>query len=124
MKTSFLLSLAFALVFGEIAPTNAQETKSGLVAAGHDLALKICAQCHVVAKDQDSAPIRQPPAPGFSMIVARPDMTEASLRSFLAAPHGDLRRNSNMPGFLLADFQIKQLIAYLFSLKGNQNLPN
>jgi len=122
MRTSALLSFVLALVFGAITPTNAQETKSELVAAGHDFALKICAKCHEVATDQGSAPIMQPPAPSLPVIVARPDITEASLRSFLANPHGDTRRNSNMPSFLLSDFQIKQIIAYLFSVKGNKNL--
>jgi mono/diheme cytochrome c family protein len=124
MKTTVLLSLALALAFLGGGPAYPEETKGELVIAGHDFALKVCANCHIVAKDQDSAPILKPPAPSFSAIVSRPDVTEASLRSFLANPHGELRRNSTMPIFRLADFQINQIIAYLLSLKESRGSPN
>jgi mono/diheme cytochrome c family protein len=120
MKTTALLSLASALTVLGNAPAHSEETKSELVIAGHDFALKVCANCHVVAKDQDSVPILKPPAPSFSEIVAWPEATEASLRSFLSNPHGELRQNSKMPNFRLADFQINQILAYLLSLKGSQ----
>jgi mono/diheme cytochrome c family protein len=120
MKITALLSLAPALaLLGSIA-ANSEEATSELVIAGHDFALKVCANCHVVAKDQDSVPVLKPPAPSFIAIVARPETTEVSLRSFLSNPHRNLRQNSKMPNFLLADFQINQIVAYLLSLKGNQ----
>jgi mono/diheme cytochrome c family protein len=119
MKTTALLSLAPALALLGNTAANSEEATSELVIAGHDFALKICANCHVVAKDQDSVPILKPPAPSFTAIVARPEATEASLRSFLSNPHGKLRQNSKMPNFQLADFQIDQIVAYLLSLKGS-----
>lgn len=120
LKTTALLSLVPTLALLGSTPANPEEAKSELVIAGHDFALKVCANCHVVAKDQVSVPILTPPAPSFTAIVARPEATEASLRSFLSNPHGKLRQNSKMPSFWLADFQINQLVAYLLSLKGSQ----
>jgi mono/diheme cytochrome c family protein len=124
MKTTLLLSLVLALAFLEGGAANSEELQRELVMAGHDFALKVCANCHVVAKDQDKAPILKPPAPSFSAILARPDVTEASLRNFLANPHGEFRRKSKMPDFRLADFQINQIVAYLLSLKGVQESPD
>lgn len=120
MKTSVLASLALALVSAAIGSANAQEATADPAAAGHDLALKICANCHVVASDQESAPLLKPPAPSFFAIAARPGATEASLRNFLRNPHAEPRRSSKMPGFMLGDFQITQIVAYVLSLQPKQ----
>ncbi len=104
----------FALAMGA---ANAQEPKADPVAAGRDIALKICANCHVVASGQDSAPLLNPPAPSFAEIAARPATNEASLRDFLGKPHGEARRSSKMPAFTLGEFQIAPLIAYIQSLR-------
>ncbi len=82
-----------------------------LVDAGRDFALQVCAACHVVTRDRQSAPILKPPAPSFLAIARRPTTTEASLRRFLGKPHG------RMPNPELADFQIDEVVAYLLSLK-------
>ena len=87
------------------------------MAAGRDIALKICANCHVVAGDQESAPLLKPPAPSFAEIAARPATNEASLRDFLGKPHGEARRSSKMPVFTLGEFQIAPLVAYIQSLQ-------
>jgi hypothetical protein len=39
------------------------------VRRGRDLAIMICANCHVVARDQPYKPILKPPAPPFESIV-------------------------------------------------------
>jgi mono/diheme cytochrome c family protein len=124
MRTLFLLPLGLALAFEGTTLATAQEGKSELVAAGRDVALKICANCHVVAKDQSSPPTLKPPAPSFSAIAARPEATRSSLRSFLANPHGEPRQSGKMPGFMLAESQIDEVVAYILSLRESQERSN
>ena len=82
MRKPLLAAQALALAFAGIVPASGQE--AGTVAAGRRLALEVCASCHVVSADQGRAPILNPPAPAFVEIAARPEVTEASLRKFLA----------------------------------------
>jgi mono/diheme cytochrome c family protein len=114
MRLIFLLA-ATLWFFGLVSLSVGEEAKSGvaddLAPAGRAFALQVCAACHVVAKDQQSAPILKPPAPSFAAIVRRPKTTEAFLRAFLGAPHG------KMPNPQLADFQIDEVVAYMLSLK-------
>ena len=115
MRKPLLAAQALALAFAGIVPASGQE--AGTVAAGRRLALEVCASCHVVSADQGRAPILNPPAPAFVEIAARPEVTEASLRKFLAEPHGETRRNSAMPAFLLPASQVDGVVAYLLSRK-------
>jgi len=116
MKTASLL-FATMLACGAAWPAWAQESQSDLAASGHDFALKVCAACHVVAADQVSPPILKPPAPSFLALVRHRDVSEASLRKLLSAPHGNLGRSAKMPNPQLAEFQIDKVVAYLLSLK-------
>ncbi|MFY9655154.1 MAG: c-type cytochrome [Methylocystis sp.] len=109
--------LAPALLAVALCAAHAQESKADPVAAGRDIALKICATCHVVASDQESAPLLKPPAPSFAEISAKPATNAASLREFLAKAHGEARRSSRMPAFMLGEFQIAPLVAYIESLR-------
>lgn len=109
--------LAPALFAAAIGAAHAQPTQADPVAAGRDIALKICANCHVVAGSQESPPLLKPPAPSFAEIAAKPGTSEASLRDFLRQPHGEARRSSRMPAFTLGDFQIAPLVAYIESLR-------
>jgi mono/diheme cytochrome c family protein len=112
MRSGFALSLSLAL--GGTAPALAQQAK---IADGREIALKVCAVCHVVADDQAVAPTLKPSAPSFAEIAARPNVTEAFLRDFLTKPHGQARALSAMPGFLMPSYQADAAIAYLMSLK-------
>ena len=115
MRKPLLAAQALALALTGIVPASGQE--AGTVAAGRRLALEICASCHVVSADQGRAPILNPPAPAFVEIAARPEVTEASLRKFLSEPHGEARRTSAMPAFLLSASQVDGVVAYLLSRK-------
>ena len=115
MTRPLLAALAVALPLAAVAPARGQE--AGTAAAGRKLALEVCASCHVVVPDQARAPVLKPPAPAFSEIAARPDLTEASVRRFLAEAHGEARRNSAMPAFMLHGSQIDAVVAYVLSLK-------
>ena len=112
LRRGLALRLSVALV--GIAPALGQESK---IADGREIALRVCAICHVVAEDQAVAPTLKPPAPRFIDIAARPDVTEAFLRDFLMKPHGQARATSAMPGFLMPSYQADAAIAYLMSLK-------
>jgi mono/diheme cytochrome c family protein len=115
MKTSFLTGIAFAFVVAGAQPACADETADA--AAGRKLALGVCVSCHVAAPGQARAPTLDPPAPSFAEIAARPDVTPASLKAFLTEPHGESRRGSGMPAFLLARSEVNSVVAYLMSLK-------
>ena len=120
MKNLVLYLLVSAFLTGALAPANAQPSKADPIAAGRDIALKICASCHVVANDQETAPLLKPPAPSFAEIAARPTTNEASLRDFLGKPHGEARRASKMPAFTLGELQIAPLVAYIESLRPSE----
>ena len=115
MTRSLLAAMALALPLAAVIPALGQE--AGTAAAGRELALEVCATCHVVSADQARAPVLKPPAPAFSEIATRPDLTEVSVRRFLAEAHGQARRNSAMPAFLLPGSQIDAVVAYVLSLK-------
>jgi mono/diheme cytochrome c family protein len=89
----------------------AAASSDNLVMTGHDFVLEVCAACHVVAKDQKSAPILKPPAPSLLVIARRPKTTKSFLRHFLSSPHG------KMPDPQLAEFQIDEVVAYMLNLK-------
>jgi mono/diheme cytochrome c family protein len=114
MRGWIILWPALALACGQALPVAAGEAE---IAAGRKLALEICASCHVVAADEPRPPILSPPAASFADIAAAPDVSAASLRKFLAEPHGLSRRNSLMPPFLMPSSQVDAAVAYLMSLK-------
>ena len=111
-------TLAAALALASAAPAAADQASR--VADGREIALKVCALCHVVVADQAPAPTMEPPAPNFAEIAARPNVTEAYLHDFLTKPHGEARSLSAMPGFLMPSYQADAVIAYLMSLKPNK----
>jgi mono/diheme cytochrome c family protein len=112
MRSGLALSLLLPLL--GVAPALAQEAK---IADGRAIAIRVCAICHVVADDQAVAPTLKPPAPSFTDIASRPEVTEAFLRDFLTKPHGQARALSAMPGFVMPSHQGDAAIAYVMSLK-------
>ncbi len=87
------------------------------VRQGHRLALEICAYCHVAASDQENTPTLRPPAPSLASIARRPDISAESLRAFLSKTHGGDGAKNGMPNAELLDSQIRQVAAYLLSLR-------
>jgi mono/diheme cytochrome c family protein len=85
--------------------------------AGHQLAAMLCGQCHLAAPDQPFAPDTNPPAPSFKSIAQRQGISADSLTQFLATTHQGLDRPKGMPSPYLADYQIKQVVAYILSLR-------
>jgi mono/diheme cytochrome c family protein len=114
MATSMIGALMLGLLMAG-GQASAQEAQA--VAEGHAIALKVCAICHVIGPDQAEPPQMKPPAPDFTEIAQRPNVTEPFLRDFLMKPHGEGRALSAMPGFLIPGPQADAVIAYLLSLK-------
>ena len=108
-------AVGLTLLVAGIASTRAEDAQT--IEEGHRIALQVCALCHIVAADQSRAPLLKPPAPSFADVVERQDATQDWLRDFLAHPHGELRRESIMPPFVMSPSQIDAVVAYLLSLK-------
>ncbi|MFO1081421.1 MAG: c-type cytochrome [Reyranellaceae bacterium] len=92
-------------------------TAAGLPAAaqaqdvlrGQQLAERWCANCHVVAKSQNTG--RSDGLPTFPALANRKDVTAAFLKGAMSAQH------SRMPDFQLGNRDQDDLVAYIFSLK-------
>ena len=87
------------------------------VRAGHKLAVLVCGNCHVAATDQPNEPILRTPAASFESIAKRKDVSADWIESFLKTTHRGLDNPKGMPNPQLLDFQIKQVTAYLLSLR-------
>ena len=84
---------------------------------GHHLATMLCTTCHIAASDQSYAPTLRPPAPSFESIAQRQDISADSLQKFLTTTHQGLDNPKGMPTPNLADFQVKEIVAYILSLR-------
>jgi len=111
-----LTLLIFALFFidrswGQPGARNAEDVQKG-----HELAIHICAICHVAAPDQPYQPIRRPPAPSFASIVRQKTFDVETLTRFMKVTHQGLDNPQGMSNPDLMDYQIKELVAYFLSL--------
>ncbi len=115
MRTERALLLACLL-----GPGTAWGQQSGTaedIREGHRLASELCSICHSATPDQATKPIMNPPAPPFAKILQRKDLTAAWLTNFLKNTHRGLDEPNGMPNPDLADFQIKQIVTYLMSVR-------
>ena len=103
--------MAGSFAWGQAASTIDDASK------GRHLAIMLCTDCHIVAPGQPYAPTLNPPAASFESIAQRAGTTVESLRSFLTTTHQGLDNQKGMPDPMLADFQIKELSAYILSLR-------
>ena len=87
------------------------------VQKGRELAITICAYCHVVDPDDPNPPVLHPPAPPFAEIANGGDMTPDALKTFLQTTHRDVKEPKGMSNPQLMDFQIKAVAAYVLSLR-------
>jgi cytochrome c len=103
-----------------VCPAWGQEaSRADDVVEGGKLAVIVCAYCHVAARDQPYKPILQPPAPSFESIAQRKGVNADWLKTFMTATHRGLDNPNGMPNAELLDFQIRQVTAYLLSLRKN-----
>lgn len=79
------------------------------VAEGDRLAHTLCVNCHVV--DSRSPVIRTDQVPSFSWVAQQPGLTQQYITNWLSTSH------ERMPDFTLSREEIRQLSAYIMSLK-------
>jgi mono/diheme cytochrome c family protein len=109
--------MALGLAAGAVGPAWSQDATED-VQKGRHIAEVVCWTCHVVAQNQEFAPMLQPPAPTFASISRRSNVTADYLRKFIATTHRDISKPQGMPNPQLLDFQIEQVVAYIMTLRG------
>jgi mono/diheme cytochrome c family protein len=114
MRTAVTSLFAFALA---VCSARSQEGPTEEVRKGHQLAIILCANCHLAAPDQPSRPVLNPAAPSFQSLAQRRDLTSDALAKFITTTHRGLDHPNGMPNPSLADYQVKQVVAYLLSLR-------
>ena len=118
MMRTGLVWLLIALLYGAACPAWGQESaNSDDVRKGHELAIMICANCHVAARDQPVKPIRQPPARSFKSIAQRQNINADSVQAFLTTAHKGLDNPKGMPNPEMLDYQDGAGDSYLLSLR-------
>jgi mono/diheme cytochrome c family protein len=97
---AFLITLPAGLV-------HAQDVSERL--KGATFAQQICAECHSVQAGQPRSPNGQ--APTFETVAKTPGMTAIALTAILRTSH------RSMPNIILADDDLRNVIAYIMTLK-------
>jgi len=100
----------FAAVIGAAAGfcVAASADESSDAREGQALADKVCSPCHVTS---DKA------GPPFSEIANGADASPETLKNFLVSTHASVSHPNAMPNLELTDRQIKEIAAYLASLR-------
>src|SRR6516225_7941417 len=108
MRVFIISSLLGALA----AVTAVQAQHIGDIRQGRQLALDVCASCHAVRAGQTQSPLAT--APSFEEIAHMPGMTTAALAFWLMA-----QSHPTMPNLILSPQQVRNVSAYLLSLRDN-----
>jgi mono/diheme cytochrome c family protein len=101
------LILAGIVTFGMSGTADAQDAD---VAAGKAYAEEVCAACHAVERGDQDSPLYD--APSFQSVADTPGMTEMALSVWLQSSH------PTMPNIVLEQDDMRNVIAYIRSLKG------
>ena len=112
-----VMALLIFLSTGLCAVRAQQASQADEVTQGHRLAVEICSICHLAAPDQTHQPMLKPPGPPFTSIAQRPDISAQSLTKFITTTHRGLDNPAGMPNPDLADYQVKEVVAYILSLR-------
>lgn len=113
----WLATLSATVFAADLPVPAAVNDNSDDVQRGRKLAVDYCALCHVVAARQPSKLIRRPPAPSFKSIAQRETTNADSLKTFLNTTHMGLENPNDMPNPRLTDFEVREVTAYLLSLR-------
>lgn len=108
MRPSRVLAAFFLAM---LATTNAGAQEAPVKERGLVLAREVCFACHAILA---SDPITTAPPPSFRAIAESSGMSEAALGVFLRSPH------INMPNLVLSAAEIRDVAAYIMSLKGSR----
>ncbi len=87
------------------------------VREGRRVALLVCSTCHVVERGQPFGPALEPPATPFQTIAQRSNIDADYLRTFLTTTHSSVSNLRAMPNPQLTDTYVRQVTAYLLSLR-------
>ena len=94
-----------------VAPALAQEP--GNAEAGHDLATRLCASCHIVGNERRGSDL----APPFPVIAKERDTSLIELHAWVSPAHPML------PHLALTPNEVADINAYLDSLRGLEPAP-
>jgi cytochrome c len=100
-----LTTAYFALTAGAASAQNGPPDISG----GRELAERLCAICHAVTPEPASG--GRPDVPSFAAVAKSPNATPERLAGAIILPH------PAMPGVPLTRAEIRDIIAYIMSLK-------
>lgn len=92
-------------------------------AAGQAIAVEVCSPCHTIGANPgvtSNVPTSVRPGPPFATVAARQTTTRESLQTFLATTHEASDRPVGMPNPHLTREQIRQVSAYILSLRSNE----
>ena len=110
MRMRMLIVSAAFSIFGIVPASRAQDI--GDVQQGRQFALDVCASCHAVRAGATQSPLAT--APSFEEIAHMPGMTTAALAFWLMA-----QSHPTMPNLILSPQQVRNVSAYVLSLRGN-----
>jgi mono/diheme cytochrome c family protein len=106
-------AIAGAAIAAVAAPEVGQDAR-----AGKQVALEVCAYCHVVAPDQPFKPEMKQATPSFAEIANQPTTNAKSLARFIGTTHwDDVTYPMTMPNPALYDEARDQVAAYILSLR-------
>ena len=118
MRNAFIWLIVLYLAGGSA--RSQDSVNPGDVRSGHALAVQFCSLCHVAARDQYAPPILRPPAPSFDTIAQRETTNADSIGAFLTTTHQGLDNPNGMSNPRLQDYEVRQVTAYLLSLRKNR----
>jgi cytochrome c553 len=119
MRIAIQMAVVLCCAAG-MASALAQSATAGksVVTRGEQLSKLLCPSCHVVATNQEFAPILRQPTPSFTEIANRPDTSVASLQRFISTTHWDEKTiPMQMPNPGLSKEEMKAVTAYILSLR-------
>ena len=102
-----MVALAALLITVTAGLVQAQDVSERL--KGASFAQQICTECHAVEAGQARSPNGQ--APTFETVAKTPGMTAIALTAILRTSH------RTMPNIMLADDDLRNVIAYIMTLK-------
>lgn len=113
-RTSALFFSTAAIAFGAVSNVTGATAQSGVatgdIGRGLTLAERLCSNCHTVSRDR---PARSMPARSFETLANLPNQSEARLAGAIIIPH------PAMPSIALTRREIRDVVAYIMSLKAS-----
>jgi mono/diheme cytochrome c family protein len=110
-----LVALIGALSISHLSPAAAQPV--GDPEAGFEVATEVCAECHEImpmpgaSRELDPLPFEEAEAMPFEEIANTPGVTAIALFAWMQSTH------PTMPNIILEDDELRNVVAYILSLK-------